>query len=595
MSSVNCDTNYDIMGGGLWFAPDIQWLSTSPPLRCFMNGVQSMKTKTLYKYYVLLLSVFTMINGCNDSSYDSQDFEKLAISGSVFASPVASASVTVKDVSGNTVAGPVNTNGDGNYRIEIPIEAVNSALVFESSGGTFADEASGDVDVAAGGMAAYVMANALSAGAQVHMTPGTTVIQRLVSEHGYTYFEAENTFNNALGYIPDYGLAPTSAVNPDVDADETQKLAGLRAAAFSQLALKLGLTSAQQFDLYAALANDLADDSLDGKGAAGAVPIGSTLQVLPEDIHNQFAQALLDFRGGGNDQTGLANNAIGQLPFAKVALTDSYRVEYIPGTMDAMEGKSQFTLSVTDRSTQEAVPGLDITLKPMMYMAMHHHGTPVDSITDNGDGTYTASVYYLMASSMMNGMSMGYWQLTAKIGGMNGEPAVFYPKVMMNMGGDSVQARLKGQDDLIPGMGMGDTVMPENRTYYLFSSGISGSTDDHTFDLFIAAKESMMSYPAIETGLTLNAGDVDYELVVASVTVQVSSDASTWVDATEEGNGHWSAAGISGFTGNVQGTLYVKLSVNGEQKTTDGNAPAGDGSNDYAMFSLTPNAMMSGM
>jgi hypothetical protein len=319
------------------------------------------------------------------------------------------------------------------------------------------------------------------------------------------------------------------------------------------------------------------------------------MQVLPEDIHNQFVQALLDFRSGGNDQTGLANNAIGQLPFAKVALTDSYRVEYIPGTMDAMEGKSQFTLSVTDRSTQDAVPGLEITLMPMMYMAMHHHSTPVDSITDNGDGTYTASVYYLMASSMMNGMSMGYWELTAKIGGMNGEPAVFYPKVMMNMGSDSVQARLKGQDDLIPGMGMGDTVMPENRTYYLFNNGISGSTDDHTFELFVAAKESMMSYPAIETGLTLNAGDVDYELVIASVTVQVSSDASTWVDATEEGNGHWSAAGISGLTDNVQGTLYVKLSVNGEQKTTDGNTPAGDGSNDYAMFSLTPNVMMSGM
>jgi hypothetical protein len=554
-----------------------------------------MKIKTPYIYYVLLLSAFIMINGCNDSNDGSQDSENLTVSGSVFASPVASASVTVKDVNGNIVAGPVSTNGNGNYHIEIPNEAVNSALVFESSGGAFADEASGDADVAAGVMAAHVTANTLSAGAQVHMTPGATVVQRLVSEHGYTYSEAENTFNNAFGYIPDCALAPTSAVNPDADADDTQKLAGLRAAAFSQLALKLGLTSAQQFDLYASLADDLADGSLDGQGEAGAVPIGSTQQVLPEDIHNQFVQALLEFRSGGNDHTGLANNAIGQLPFAKVALTDSYRAEYIPGTMGAMEGKTQFTLSVTDRGTGDPVPGLDIMLMPMMNMAMHQHSTPVDSITDNGDGTYSASVYYLMASSMMNGMSMGYWQLTAKLGGVNGEPAVFYPKVMMNMGSDSVQARLKGQDDLIPGMGMGDTVMPENRTYYLFNNGISGSTDDHTFHLFIAAKESMMSYPAIETGLTLNAGDVDYELVIASVMVQVSSDASTWVDATEEGNGHWSAAAISGLTDNVQGILYVKLSVNGEQKTTDGNAPAGDGSNDYAMFSLTPNAVMSGM
>ena len=31
------------------------------------------------------------------------------------------------------------------------------------------------------------------------------------------------------------------------------------------------------------------------------------------------------------------------------------------------------------------------------------------------------------------------------------------------------------------------------------------------------------------------------------------------------------------------------MAVNGEQKTTNGSSPAGDGSNDYATFTLTLN------
>ncbi len=47
---------------------------------------------------------------------------------------------------------------------------------------------------------------------------------------------------------------------------------------------------------------------------------------------------------------------------------------------------------------------------PVMHMVGMDHSTPVDSITDNGDGTYTCIVYYLM-SSVMSGKSKGYWEL----------------------------------------------------------------------------------------------------------------------------------------------------------------------------------------
>jgi hypothetical protein len=51
-----------------------------------------------------------------------------------------------------------------------------------------------------------------------------------------TQAQAENAFQNAFAYIPDISLAPTDATNPDAGAADDQKLAGLRAAVFSQLA-----------------------------------------------------------------------------------------------------------------------------------------------------------------------------------------------------------------------------------------------------------------------------------------------------------------------------------------------------------------------
>ena len=185
-----------------------------------------------------------------------------------------------------------------------------------------------------------------------------------------------------------------------------------------------------------------------------------------------------------------------------------------------------------------------------------------------------------MASSM-GGMSMGYWQLTVMAG--MGESATFYPTVMMAMG-DTTRAILKGQaDDMIAGM-----LMPEQRSYYVFRDSLGGTTDNHSFGLFIAAKESMMSFPAVSVGTVLNSGDPDYELTVNSMTVEVSSDGMTWVPATDNGNGHWLANNITGLTDDVSGSLYVRVTINGEQKTTDGMAAAGDGTNDYAVFSVTP-------
>lgn len=500
------------------------------------------------------------------------------ITGSVVAAPVSGASVVVKDTGGNTIAGPVTTGNDGTYRIDVPNSALSGELVFESTGGTFRDEAS-TMTGTAGLLAAYVPANGLSSGNGVHLTPASTIVQDLMRNHGKTHTEAQAAFKAAFGFEVDTSIAPVDATNPTAGVEQARMLAGLRAAAFSQLTTDLGLlvkTATEQFNLLPALARDIAHGGFDGQDAGGIVAITSTKN-LPIDIQNRFTQALVTMHDGTNAKTGLTDDQIGTLPFAKVALSTNYKVEYVPNPMmGAMEGKTMFKVRITDEF-DAAVTGKTVTLMPMMHMASMMHASPVDGCTESAtQGEYDCTVYYLMASKMMNGMSMGYWELMVMV--EMGESATFYPQVMMAMG-DTAKATLKGQNpgDMIAGM-----MMPENRPYYLFKDGLTGTTN-HTFDLFIAAKESMMSFPGVSVGTVLKSGDTIPDLTATSMIVEVSSDAITWVPADDNTNGHWSATGITGLVD----TLYVKITINGEQKTTDGLAPT-IGVNDSATFTVTP-------
>jgi hypothetical protein len=555
-------------------------------IREIFRGGCIMKSSFINLKKILVLFSIGLMAGCG-SGGDNDETPITAVSGSVFASHVRAAAVTVKDTAGNTVAGPVTTADDGTYTVNVPDNKLSQDLIFNATGGTFTDEATGNTGIAGGVMGAYVAGGTLNSGAEVHITPSSTIVQEMVTSYGNTLAGARSIFESGFGDAEDPALAPLDATStPPVVASEDGLRAGLRAAALSRLAKDLVLPAADQFALFTALADDLSDGSLDGGNGSGSVTVGTTSVILPEDIQNRYERALIEFRKGPRNKTGLTADKIGALPFAKVGLTDRYKIEYIPGMMGAMEGKTTFSLNITDRTTAQGVAGLMVMLMPMMNMATMTHGSAVDGcVAGTSDGVYDCTVYYLMASSMASGMSMGYWELKITAGGgMAGESVYFYPNVMMAMG-DTVRSVLKGQNDKIAGM-MGMPAEPRN--YYLFKDGISGSTGDHTFNLFIAARESMMSHPAVSVGTVLNDGDMTYELTVGSMTVEVSADGSTWFAATDNGNGHWSASGISGLTDDVQGTLYVKLTVNGEQKTTNGGAPAGNGTNDYGIFLVTP-------
>lgn len=235
-------------------------------------------------------------------------------------------------------------------------------------------------------------------------------------------------------------------------------------------------------------------------------------------------------------------------------------------------GKSIYTINVTDEDGL-AVYGETPTLKPMMAMAAgHKHSSPHTGCTETNDqGNSDCTVYFLMPSAMGDEV-MGTWTINLELD--DAKPLSFVPTVTMPMT-ETVKVDLKDNDDTVNGTA---------RRYTIFnSSAASNAQGERSIELFISSKESMMSFPALQTNSTLSAGTED-ELNVDSVSVLVSTDndAETWTTATTDGDGVWTAD-----IDNYSNAFYVKLSVNGTAKKS--------GELDYATFKKTESMMMKDM
>ncbi len=236
-------------------------------------------------------------------------------------------------------------------------------------------------------------------------------------------------------------------------------------------------------------------------------------------------------------------------------------------------GESVFSINVTDDNGL-AVYGETPTIKPMMLMTdsgMEHSAPHLGCTTTDEQGNSDCTVYFLM------GTSMGTWTVDVEL--ENAQAFSFNPNVSMSMT-ETVKATLKGTDDTIGGL---------PRNYIIFSSVPSmampmemamAMPTSRSVELFIASKESMMSFPALATNTVLSEGSAD-ALSVDSIDVLISADkdAETWTTASSDGNGKWTAD-IDGYTD----TFYVKLSVNAEAKMS--------GELDFATFAKTTDEAM---
>lgn len=527
-----------------------------------------------FAYFMMLLISAASVAACGTKANDTATTPTTTVTGTIYAASVAGATVKVKDSAGNVVAtASAVTGADGSYSINIPTSSLASDLVIESTGGTYTDEATGVASVAAGTMAAHIAGGALSSTANTaYVTPSTTIVRKMVVG-GKTLAEANTAFSSTFGYTPD------TTVKPDIASTETdttkkaaQKLAGFREGVFSQLVNDLGLPEDHQFDLIDSLTTDLLDGTLDGKNGSTAILI-SGHHAMSTDIQSKFELAMMNWKSNANNTSGLTPADIGNPPFAKTVLTTSYKVEYVAGTMAATQGKTTFKIKVSNITTGAAVTGLSPTLTPKMYMATMSHTTPVDSVTDNGDGTYTCVVYYLMAS----GPAMGFWELKVALGG---ETATFYPSVGMSMG-DTTKVTLKNSADTYTSMGSTSV-----RGYPVFKDSLTVMSGMGTLKLFIAAQESMTSWPALKTGLSLNSA----AFTVNTLAVEASTDGgTTWTAMTEEATaGHFTLGNISGLTSGTQATFLVRLTINGNVYNNNSSGTAGGTATNYATFKLTP-------
>ncbi len=280
--------------------------------------------------------------------------------------------------------------------------------------------------------------------------------------------------------------------------------------------------------------------------------------------------ALLAGCGGGGSSASSASVA-----------SSTYLVEYIPGTgADApVQGKSAIQLRITKRSNGSAATGLNPSLSMIMHMMNGvNHATPLDLVSESTTtpGTYDCTAYFLMASKDGMGNTMGTWDLNVTVAG---ETTMFNPDVVMPMGSDTVRTTLYGADDIISGPSS-----TSYNKYYIFRDGpISASTP--TFSIYISHSENMiMNFKAVSAGSILSepTGTVTSMVVSAATDTSFASPGTSF----DNGNGHWVVSGLSGLSSGVTSTIYVKLQVNGQDKTTNGSAASG--SNAYAAFAVTP-------
>jgi hypothetical protein len=99
------------------------------------------------------------------------------------------------------------------------------------------------------------------------------------------------------------------------------------------------------------------------------------------------------------------------------------------------------------------------------------------------------------------------------------------------------------------------------------------------------AEDSMMTFKPVSVGSVL--GGPTGTVTSASLTVSADAAFTTPLVAVDGGKGHWSVD-VSSLapTAGGQMTVYLKLKVNGEDKTTDGKVASG--ANASAAFKVTP-------
>ncbi len=241
------------------------------------------------KVKLTLLALTVALYGCSDSS-SSRAPEGPAtsnVSGAVTKGPVAGATVNVfvmdesGQASGEPVAGPIVTGGNGDWSVEVPDNIARPLLVV-ATGGSYTDEATGgSVDVGERSLSSFLADGATTSS----ISPASEVVVRaarryLSSNPGSSVSEGVDSGRRTLQSSLGASFDPLTVIpNPRGSDTESRQyaalLGGLSTLTNNQT------PSADPLDAALALVTDASDGELDGEADGQPVAIGDSGETLP--------------------------------------------------------------------------------------------------------------------------------------------------------------------------------------------------------------------------------------------------------------------------------------------------------------------------
>ena len=254
---------------------------------------------------------------------------------------------------------------------------------------------------------------------------------------------------------------------------------------------------------------------------------------------------------------------------------------------DVKHGIAELTVKI-ESTDGRSLEGEAIRLSPLMIMTSKmEHGTPFENGTGTleADGTFTSTAYFLMPSNMPSGDPMGDWSINIEFDGKT-----ITAPITVEMMSSDVKTLKGGDTDQI--MNMDNNGSTLDRTYYLYNRGrhINAEMNMNMFEVYVAARESMMNYQAIEEGNVLNQGSMMHELTINNVLVEMCTKdcdlVTSWITAVSKENHAGIYQGMNlDLVGDGTDSIMVRLTVNDEIKDNGATANA----KTSVMFSFNSN------
>jgi hypothetical protein len=242
------------------------------------------------------------------------------INGVVTKGPVGGATVTAYAINGGQIAGQIGmatTDASGNFNLAIDAHA--GPIMLQVSGGSYTDEATGNLMPMGQGDVMTVAMPTIAAGATtsgVQLTPITAMAQTL-AQHMIGGMTDTNiaAANAALGkYFAISDIVHVRPMNPlvagsGIGMSPDAQNYGMTLAAMSKYAQMLGLSNSSA--IVTAMMNDAADGVMDGKNRASQIsmPMGSMMgssPMTPTAGTSDMAKAMSSFLGSAANASGMS-------------------------------------------------------------------------------------------------------------------------------------------------------------------------------------------------------------------------------------------------------------------------------------------------